>query len=734
MTAMTSKISISPAFGLYFLYCLWVWLCDGVDLVCYLAGIAQCTAASRVLVTAVLAGGVYALRGQLRLERRQKPDKLFVLCALLLTAAGAYKAILPDVSWDVFNYHLLVQAPGYSDTVTESFIPGNFQMFGFRWPDRLFYAFREGLGYRMGTLLNTGVTLLLCAQMRRLMGALWGERLADCRSHLPKGTKWLLSESLLAFLTVLAWDCINQQATYFVDLLALPIAMEALHILLVDHDKPRSAGQMVWFAFLNGCFFAFKMTNVVFVAPMILMYLFLHRKDLTVGRFFGALVLALVPVSIYLVYAWAETGNPIYPYFNGVFESPYFGGYDFKDTRWGPQKLRDFILWPFIAIFFPTYYGCEVPNAYPYGMILMVGAVGLLVLGMLLCKKWRSVPSVLLVVLLITSAYAWTFTTGYIRYYVWGEMLVGLIAVDFLSRLLENGGWKRWIAVVPMAVLLVQPFYYEYKIINSWEISWRDSSNLDAIVRNVRDVFRDQDTALEWTEEMPEPDMILLNNDFCGGLAAMLCPDTPIVHQLFMDGSIGQLGWNEESEQVVADWHETIADTLENGLVYDLAMAGFDKTTDIATRVEKLQAKGLCCETVYWPETVFDSYDGVQIWVIKAREEGCQHGVYYADNAEHQLAAENRLVQLEARALMELGWVDYAYTSFALSVVASDGDREEVVYTTTLNQRETIDLSATLDLTGFGENVTLHFTCARTDGEAMPDWWRCAVLNPVVEG
>ena len=355
-------------FALYFVYATCIWLCDAFDLFCFLTGFPQVTLVSRVLVILLMIAAAILLKDLIQIRKSARPDALYIIGCVIILGFCFYKGIIPDLSTDVKKYHILVQNPGFQAMAKEPFFfSGGFQFYGFRWADRLFYPFRWLLGYRMGTLFGGLVNVLLFTQMRNLLIALYGHKFRIIRERCRKAFRQpvlpgiLLNESIFAFLITMTYDVFMQSGSYMVDFIAIPFMLEAMHILLTQKEQTHAA-EMIWYAILCGCFFAAKMTNVVYVAPMVAVYLLKFKKHLSLKRFAAAFLAALVPVSIYLIYAYAETGNPVFPYFNTFFKSPFFSLYDCKDTRWGPSNLKENILWPFMSVFEPYYRTSEIPN------------------------------------------------------------------------------------------------------------------------------------------------------------------------------------------------------------------------------------------------------------------------------------------------------------------------------------------------------------------------------------
>ena len=152
----------SRFFYLFFLYTVFIWSCEALDLIGWLAGYEQAGLLSRI--TALIMTGIAHLRvrrktsfygwdGTGKLEKKEQRDWisrleqwLFLGSCLLIAGFCLLKCIFPDFSYDTGNYHLYVQNPGFADNIHYNVLPGRFQLFGFRLPDRMFYLLRSVLG------------------------------------------------------------------------------------------------------------------------------------------------------------------------------------------------------------------------------------------------------------------------------------------------------------------------------------------------------------------------------------------------------------------------------------------------------------------------------------------------------------------------------------------------------------------------------------------------------------
>src|SRR5215207_7618047 len=143
--------------------------------------------------------------------------EFWLLVALPLLFVYAFRAPFPDVSFDVLNYRLLHAERSLRGTL---FAPGDFFPTPAPYdpaPDTITGLFRLALGYRLGTIVN-------------LLALLWAARVADKILRPFVANAWTRAASVL--LVALAEHLLFEVNNYMVDLLALPLLLEATHLAL----------------------------------------------------------------------------------------------------------------------------------------------------------------------------------------------------------------------------------------------------------------------------------------------------------------------------------------------------------------------------------------------------------------------------------------------------------------------------------------------------------------------
>ena len=85
---------------------------------------------------------------------------------------------------------------------------------------------------------------------------------------------------------------------------------------------------------LAGLLLALKTSNLIYMLPL-LVWLVVSLPGGTRARWLGTFVLCLLPVAASShAYAWLVTGNPLFPFYNAVFKSPYYPLENFRDLKW----------------------------------------------------------------------------------------------------------------------------------------------------------------------------------------------------------------------------------------------------------------------------------------------------------------------------------------------------------------------------------------------------------------
>lgn len=468
---------------------------------------------------------------------------------------GSVMSVYSDIAPDTFSYHLLAQNPEFINYFQSMSNSGFYVVWSFSLSDQLFYYFRYLLGYRMGTMLNTIVAIVAFLQIYALLG-----RISTLRDRGNSRMERILSCRLLwTFLILLPMDAVAMFGVYYIDLLSIPIGLEVFRLLLVSRNNMQKNEMTVYFVFLNGCWIALKLTNIIYVIPCIFVYLYYHGREISWKAWMLSVACFFIPFFEYLAFDYICTGNPLYPWYNAIFQSPYYPIENFKDTRWGPKNFFEGVFW----IFFVARQS-EMPDWIPVGSFF--GLFGAIVLSW---HYWRMKQSGapdrcgdtfascrILIVLALTAMFLWNVTTGYGRYYIFGKMLWGGVFCIFAMWMWRHTKWGKKIALTCMALACVALALSVGLSAAGRNWSW-SGFHTRLFVPELQFVLRDR------AEQVPFPqqaDLFLLSTGQGVGLAHLVAPEVPALWS----------GWKSLAPSYYSQFYQYRMQ--EEGKVFDLRM------------------------------------------------------------------------------------------------------------------------------------------------------------------
>lgn len=490
------------------------------------------------LVAVVLGGGIVAIISIVyfrinRAEWLSVPVNVYdAVIVLVIVFFCVIRAIMPDTSYDVRNYHLYYQKFFDRDFISYDFFPMravNAQTFG-ALGDRLFYGFRYFLGYRMGTLLNTLVILIIYFQVKQIFCMLWEEFGHDCKS---RWSKILISGG--TFICLMTETMYANLSTYMVDYLAVPFLLEIFRVVICENKRNANEVNVThtaaYLCILSGLAIGIKLTNLLIIFPVALVFLFKYRKKINIKIIFCSLVLLLYPFALYLIISYKLTGNPIFPYLNGVFESPFFSveksPNDFSgfSSKFGPVKIYEYLFWPYYMLKFPQ----RVSEFGTCSGRLLILFVTYIIASFSDFKHFTcKVKYFYMYTIYCYLLFLITFN-GYMRYIPILEMIGSVFAIVLLTEWIYNrGNILKILGVLGIHFMLIQIGTANNNYINkNQEWSWRDIKNSQRIAANLPYIFHDYDSGID--------DSILSDIDCfvvaeaSGALSSELKEDVPII-------------------------------------------------------------------------------------------------------------------------------------------------------------------------------------------------------------
>jgi hypothetical protein len=365
--------------------------------------------------------------------RAQTSVAFWLIVAVPLSFVYLLRVPFPDVSFDVLNYRLFHGIRGLHGFL---YRPGDFFPTPAPYntaPDMAMGITRIVFGYRLGTIINL-VTLL------------WSARIIERLLRSQIANTWLRHFAVLIIFAV--EHLFFEINTYMIDLLAVPLLLEATRLAL-GNGRPL-ATDMTRIAFLLGLSVAFKLINIVTVAPIAVLaaWRFLGERKfaLTMPEFTWvtapALVAFLGPVLPFTIYLYQEMASPVFPIMNGVFKSPYWPPNSGWDSRWGPFGVWEVLIWPLKIFFRPD----RLSELLVYSGRLSLGFIAALLAWLV---AWRDANLRRLSFVTLAGLLFWSTGTGYIRYALFLELSAGIVMVMLAIHTMK----KPWL--IPLSVAIV---------------------------------------------------------------------------------------------------------------------------------------------------------------------------------------------------------------------------------------------------------------------------------------
>lgn len=578
------KVKIGKCLYIYVVYLTFLSLTDCITLPLYYLDLNQ------FVVGGILAAAICTIvllfksRQYICFEKNQYGcKKVEILLCLFLLATALCRSISPDLSFDVKQGHVFWQTPGFVDNINENVFPAGFTFF-FALGDRFFYYPRMILGYRLGTLANAWIMILSYLQTVYLLQNLVGEKIKKLRSQwgievengdVLRGLRaFFVSEYFFALVAVMTYYAIADLGTYMVDMVAIPLLLWMTNRVLSDRRNDASTFELAFFALLCGLCFALKMTNAIFIAPLLLIFLWQNRKRIKAVEFLACFLIGIVPAAPYLIYSYISTGNPIYYFFNSFFQSPYYSDHPTKDARWGPETFLQVLIWPIHIVINPDERVSEI-SRWPQVYLLLGYVSGIVLLVKSILKK--NCKNCIVIATFFSFTLLWLMASGYPRYALICELLATVVLFVFIVDLYgQTKKLQRILATVFLVVIAAQfALNAAGGILNKYDWYFRPEITLtnlkDSYKKNAAWLLRDR--GLIGTDEQREKIDVFLSCNIQHGIMTLLDPDAPIINTYYIRTRLDRLV--EEKNLNYREYYlEKVREQEANGMgIYDICIA-----------------------------------------------------------------------------------------------------------------------------------------------------------------
>jgi hypothetical protein len=395
------------------------------------------------------------------------------LYIMIVCGAGFLSAALgPDNNWDLRYYHLYAPWAYLHDRYLYDVGPAQEQGFLNPMADFLFYALTSSrlnetpriIAFTMGAVHGINAVLVLAIARHVLRPPGLAERATLTAVALLIGISGAGFVSLLGTTTN---DLVN----------SIFVLASLLGVLKVAEPAVERAAWrgFAWSGLAAGIGLGLKSTAAAFMPGLGLIALIaaVRRRAADASIAFGvaaALGFFLV-AGHHLLTLWRDFGNPVFPFLNQIFQSPYYEPESLRDARFLPRDFWQAIAYPFYWAKTSSYLVSEPPFRDWRGAIAYVAiAAGLLRLAASYgFKGFRRDGAFaqtsglgLVFIFVVVSFFAWELGFGIYRYAVALEMLTGVVTMGALIWLFESGRTRIAAAIVLLTVAATTTVYLDW--------------------------------------------------------------------------------------------------------------------------------------------------------------------------------------------------------------------------------------------------------------------------------
>ncbi len=539
ITSQKKTIKVSSLFFFAFLlYFIFILSTVFLNLFCKIVKLPQNSFFSVLIALLIIFLPVFKLRNKIYAPKLSCSRRQFLIGFIIITIVSVFKIIYPDNGFDTFHYQLIAQRPTFTNyfSAEQGFARGNFQVWASSLGSKSFWYFRVCLGYRLGTILNSITLFLVYTQFLGILSILFPpEKQAASRCI----TVYRLIQSLFGIFLITSHYIVLNTGTYMVDALALPFILECLFLLLTA-EKQKNSTPALEFSILCGLLISLKLTNIIYAFPLALAYILSKKKTITLKVFLICVSLAILPSMPFFIYNYHITRNPVFPWFNSIFQSEYFPRMNFVDTRWGPQSTLQKFIWGAVFAFFPKHRLSEIPCEFNF--LYQLGLIGLTFWFISFAKKPESKEENLsnldyLGLVTISCTVLWGFTSGYARYFEGGMLFLAIYAYYFFDKIMA--GWQKNIRpsllkateIVCLIMLMVQSISTLKSFEKGREWSWR-SFDISSYKQNCKLLLKDRSSTKGIC--MEPYTFFITDSEYCG-IADSAFPKAKIINTSYIN-------------------------------------------------------------------------------------------------------------------------------------------------------------------------------------------------------
>lgn len=275
-----------------------------------------------------------------------KPHRIILILGVVAAALGAI-LLGQDCTWDVLNYHFYSGFALLAKPLNYDFAPAQVQNFHnplMHVPSYLLLAHLPSVPVAVLLAAVQGLNFYLVFQISQVLFRSWPDpfRFLIC----------ICSAATGCYSSIFILELGTTFGDSLTSLLILCGMLLIFRYLISTADAKTPSNRMLGFAgAILGMTFGLKVTTAIYIAAIAfalsVILLLRMRRMRPFVIFFGFLALGFV--AVYGIWGWAlyrEYQNPIFPYMNSVFRSPYYDPVNLTDARFFSRTWQQRFFYP----------------------------------------------------------------------------------------------------------------------------------------------------------------------------------------------------------------------------------------------------------------------------------------------------------------------------------------------------------------------------------------------------
>lgn len=246
---------------------------------------------------------------------------------------------------------------------------------------------------------------------------------------------------LALLLCVISPLWLSELGTTFSSSWTAPLVIWSIAILARDFsNQSLFRGGLFFAGAMLGFATGLKLTNMIFAvsATITLIYLLSYDKcSLSIRKFLLFAIGGIVGFSLtawWNVYLWYEWGNPIFPLYNAIFQSPYYDLVNFRDMRWKFISFSELI-----NFLIDSAFGTSKTSEIEFSDFRFLSIFVLIPIVLLFRMNGKFTKKTTAIVVFIMSSFSlWALMFAYQRYLIPIELLLGVLIFIFVLRIFKS--------------------------------------------------------------------------------------------------------------------------------------------------------------------------------------------------------------------------------------------------------------------------------------------------------